>query len=278
MTSLPEPFFLSRLPAGQGLRYCVLHRPAAGVALRGAIVYVHPWCEEMNKSRRMAALQARSLAEHGWAVLQVDLLGCGDSSGDFDDATWASWVDDVVAAAQWLGERFDAPVWLWGLRAGCLLACEAAGRLKGGANFLFWQPVASGKAMLQQFLMLRLAGLMQDGKTQGVMQGLRDDLAGGRGVEVAGYSLAPELANGLASAALRPPAPGGRAIWLEVLPQPGATPSPALVQAQKAWTHAGTAVRLSAVAGPPFWQTTEIEDATDLLGATLEHLLSEQAA
>ena len=265
------------MPAGQGVRYCVLHRPAATVTLRGAIVFVHPWCEEMNKSRRMAALQARSLAEHGWAVLQLDLLGCGDSSGDFGDATWAAWVDDVVAAAQWLGVRFDAPLWLWGLRAGCLLACEAASRLEGDTNLLFWQPVANGKALLQQFLMLRLVGLMQDGRAQGVMQSLRDELAAGRAVEVAGYVLAPELANGLESALLRPPARGRRSIWLEVLPH-GATPSPALAQAQKAWTNAGTAVRLSAVAGPPFWQTTEIEDAADLIGATLEHLLGEPTA
>ena len=275
MSILPEPFFLSRMPTGQGLRYCVLHRPPAGAALRGAIVYVHPWCEEMNKSRRRAALQARSLAERGWAVLQVDLLGCGDSSDDFGDATWASWVDDVVAAAQWLRARFDAPLWFWGLRAGCLLACEAASRLEGGVNFLFWQPVISGKALLQQFLMLRLAGLMQDGKAKGVMQGLRDELAAGRAVEVAGYALAPELANGLAAASLQPPAPGARAIWLEVLSQSGATPSPALVLAQKAWADAGTAVRLGAVTGPPFWQTTEIEDAADLIGATIEHLLGE---
>ena len=43
---------------------------------------VKAWAEEMNKARRMAALQARLLAENGYAVLQIDLHGCGDSSGD----------------------------------------------------------------------------------------------------------------------------------------------------------------------------------------------------
>ena len=66
------------------------------------MLYIHPFAEEMNKSRRMAALQSRALAQAGYAVLQIDLLGCGDSSGDFGDATWQSWVSDVVLGCQWL--------------------------------------------------------------------------------------------------------------------------------------------------------------------------------
>jgi len=80
-----EPFFL---PASRGERFCIFH-PAAG-ALRGAVLYLHPFAEEMNKSRRMAALQSRMLAARGIAVLQIDLFGCGDSSGDFGDASWAT--------------------------------------------------------------------------------------------------------------------------------------------------------------------------------------------
>ncbi|MBK8384562.1 MAG: hypothetical protein IPL11_02315 [Candidatus Accumulibacter sp.] len=41
-----------------------------------------------NKSWRIVPLQARALATAGYAVLQIDLMGCGDSSGDFGDATW----------------------------------------------------------------------------------------------------------------------------------------------------------------------------------------------
>ncbi|MCK7493610.1 MAG: alpha/beta hydrolase [Comamonadaceae bacterium] len=92
----------------------------------------------MNKSRRMAALQSRALAAAGFAVLRVDLLGCGDSAGDFGDATWPRWVDDVVAAARWLRRQHpdaaDAPLWLWGLRAG---ACSPPRPRRG------WPPTAS---------------------------------------------------------------------------------------------------------------------------------------
>jgi len=63
------------------------------------VVFAQPFVEEMNKSRRMAALQARALAGQGWAVLLPDLLGCGDSPGDKGDARWTAWVDDSVALA-----------------------------------------------------------------------------------------------------------------------------------------------------------------------------------
>src|SRR5687768_8838655 len=79
-----EAMFLSA-PHG-GRRFCLLHMPSRPA--RALVVYVHPFAEEMNKSRRMAALQARALAASGHAVLQIDLLGCGDSSGDFGDASW----------------------------------------------------------------------------------------------------------------------------------------------------------------------------------------------
>ena len=119
-----EIFFL---PVGDGQRFCIYHPPQTSVE-RGAVLYLHPFAEEMNKSRRMASLQSRALAEAGYGVLQIDLLGCGDSSGDFSDATWEAWRGDVVHAVAWLRQRTSAPLTLWGLRVGCLLAVECCGR------------------------------------------------------------------------------------------------------------------------------------------------------
>ena len=79
----PRPFYL-RFTAGK--RFCLLHSPDRKAV--GAVLYVHPLAEEMNRSRRMAALQARALAASGWVVLQDDFLGCGDRDADFGDADW----------------------------------------------------------------------------------------------------------------------------------------------------------------------------------------------
>src|SRR5688500_15035872 len=133
-------------------RFCILHGALDAQPARGAVLLIHPFAEEMNRCRRMAALQARAFAAAGWTVLQMDLYGCGDSAGDFSGATWNRWLDDVVDSAAWLREKTGQRLVLWGLRAGCLLATQAAGRIEPAADLVLWQPVASGKQFLQQFL------------------------------------------------------------------------------------------------------------------------------
>ena len=98
----------------------------AQAPVRGALLYLHPFAEEMNRSRRMAALQARELARKGWYVLQLDLSGCGDSEGDFGEATWEAWLHDAATAHAWLEQKTGYRPWAWGLRAGARLAAELA--------------------------------------------------------------------------------------------------------------------------------------------------------
>ncbi len=275
----PQAFFIEgEAPAG-GQRLVLFHAPAA--PLKAAVLFLHAFGEEMNKSRRMAAMASRALAAAGFAVLQIDLLGCGDSSGDVDQASWGDWVDDAVLGATWLQRRYPGPLWLWGQRAGCLLAAEAAPRLSGVKHFLFWQPQGSGKQTLQQFLRLKMASQMQHGASKGVTEGLHADLAQGRAVEVAGYRITPALALGLAAASLQRPlaaSSGSRLVWLEVTSRVPAALLPASAPVLAHWHDAGYGVSSRAVAGPPFWQTVEIEDAPELVTATVEHLLHNHPA
>ena len=268
----PEAFFLPAANGQNSQRFCLYYAPQGGV--KGAVLYLHPYAEEMNKSRRMAALQARQLAEQGYAVLQIDLLGCGDSSGDFGDATWQTWLDDVQAAHAWLRERCTASFWLWGLRTGCLLATDAAHHLDEPVNFLFWQPIVSGKTFLQQFLRLKVAGEMLSGEGKGVMTGLKESLASGHAVEIAGYTLSPALAQGLEAAELLPSARTGRLVWLEVSSRENATLAPVSLKRIEAWQAAGCNVDSAVLPGLTFWQTTEIEEAPELLAATTRALAS----
>ncbi|SFC73085.1 exosortase A system-associated hydrolase 2 [Polaromonas sp. OV174] len=279
-----EAFFL---PAENGQRFCLFHpaNKTQNAAARGQVVYVHPLTEEMNKSRRMAALQARALALAGYDVLQIDLLGCGDSSGDFGDATWVAWVDDVVSACRWLRERTDEhtkplprpPLWLWGLRAGCLLATQAAQNLQEPCHFLFWAPTPTGKPLLQQFLRLKATADLANGNAKSVMDGLRSDLAQGRAVEIGGYLLSPDLANGLEQAKLISPLKSckpSRVEWFELSTRDDASLTPVAVNAIAQWRQAGYEVHSHIVLGPSFWQTTEIEDAPKLIAATIAAVIS----
>ncbi len=263
-----DAFFLPALP---GQRLCIHHAPQGPV--RGALLYLHPWAEEMNKARRMAALQSRALAAAGYAVLQIDLHGCGDSSGDFADASWAGWVDDALAGAHWLQARYpQATLWLWGLRAGCLLAAEASPRLATPCHFLFWQPAPLGKLLLQQFMRLRAAADMQQADAKATLDRLRLDLAEGRPVDIAGYRLPPALATGLEQASLRPPEGASHMVWLELSTREDVALLPASTPRIEAWRSAGHTVDARVVPGPAFWQTQEIEDAPALIPATLDAL------
>ena len=278
---MPLQAFFHPAPDG-GQRLYLHHAPEGGAAARHALVYLHPWAEEMNKSRRMAALASRALAADGHAVLQPDLKGCGDSSGDFGQASWDDWLDDTLRAVAWMRERHPgADLWLWGLRSGALLAAAAAAapELDGERpSLLFWQPSTQGKAVLQQFLRLKAAAQLADGGGKAILAAARADLAAGRPVQVAGYALAPALASGLEAAQLTPPAraggPARRAVWLDVSQQPNGQPSPATQAALERWRGAGWQVDARTVPGPAFWQTTEIEEAPALVAATRSCLAS----
>lgn len=220
----------------------------------------------------MAALQVRALARAGYAVLQIDLLGCGDSTGGFGDATWNAWVDDIVSACRWLHARSAAPLWLWGLRAGCLLAVDAARRFDPARNFLFWQPAVAGKPLLQQFLRLQMAADLLDGKARGAVEGLRRQLDMGHHAEVAGYALSPSLAFGLEQAKLEPPGKVARLEWIELSTRDDGVLSPAATSTIDAWRPCAASVRGQVVRGPAFWQTIEIEEAPALIDASVAAL------
>lgn len=260
------PFFAAT-PGGRRFAVENRHRGKS----RGGILFVHPFAEEMNKSRRMAALTAGALADDGWSVLRFDLHGCGDSEGEFGEATWNSWADDLSFWADWLRARTDGPLLLWGLRAGALLSAEWLRETRDSLPLLLWQPVTNGQRHLTQFLRLRAAANMLEARDAGnVVSDLRAKLVDGSPVTVAGYTLNPELANPMDQASLELHKDYNcRLSVLETSGSPEALPTPALKRLVQTWQSAGIEARISQVTGPAFWQTVEIETAPALIEATV---------
>ncbi|HEY0060986.1 MAG TPA: hydrolase 2, exosortase A system-associated [Telluria sp.] len=262
-----EAFFLAAAP---GERYCLYHAPLG--TCRGALVYLHPFAEEMNKSRRMAALQARALAAAGYGVLQIDLHGCGDSDGDFGDARWEHWLADVAAARAWLEQRVGQPAGLWGLRLGALLALDYANS-HPLPQLVLWQPVLQGANYLTQFLRLRLASdMLDESAPAGGTKELRAQLAAGDTLEIAGYHLAPQLAariDTLDAASLQPACPTH---WFELVAAAERPLPPAATRVAQAWG----AQEVRKVAGAPFWSTQEIAEVPALIAATCAALTGAQ--
>lgn len=266
-----KPFFLEAEP---GERFCLYHSPSPDKKCRGALVYVHPFGEEMNKSRRMAAMQARAFTTQGLGVLQIDLFGCGDSSGDFRDARWEIWKQDLTTAKNWLENTACAPVGLWGLRLGALLALDFA-RSSGSKidQIILWQPVLSGESFLTQFLRLRLASeiFTADMGAQ-AMTGtntMRGFLQAGNTLEVAGYELSPELAASIDSLRIAElPMTGIPVHWFEIVASADRSITPAGAKVVNAWKQESVDLHVHTVVCSPFWATQEISECSDLVSST----------
>ncbi len=282
MRTRTEAFYAPPRRSVGGPRYAIWHSPVEQPA-KAVVVYVPPLGEEMNKARRMASLHARALAASGLAVMQADLLGCGDSHGEFEEASWEIWRSDVRDACESAMRRHaeswpsapPPPLWLWGLRAGCLLAASAATSFPEPCHFLFWQPQGSGKQALQQFLRLRIAAEM-GGATRGLGERLRRDLANGASVDVAGYRLPSSLALGLEQAKLDPPQRRdgrSRSLWFEIRPEGDVGWLPATEALQARWRSGGWWVGGESVPGPAFWATVEIEEAPALIDASVRAIV-----
>ena len=260
------PFFLD---SPRGPLFCLFTAPADTAPL-GGVLYLHPFAEEMHKSRRMAAIQARALAARGQAVLQVDLTGCGDSAGDFGDASWSAWREDARLAHAWLADRIGQPVALWGLRTGATLAADLARDQSAVRQLILWQPVVNGDMFLNQFLRIKLASeMLADGQAQSGTKTLRAQLAAGDSVEVGGNRLAPDMARELGAIRLADCVPPCPVHWLEVGAAAGAAATPASQRVIDAWQAAGMAVHTQTVAGDAFWLTQEIAECPALVEATL---------
>ena len=272
-----ESFFLPALP---GQRFCIYHAPHPDTACRGALIYVHPFGDEMNRSRHMVAVQARLLAEKGYGVLLIDLFGCGDSTGEFGDARWEIWLTDLALAKQWLEDRLFTRIGLWGLRLGALLALDFAHSGQSRmAPLILWQPVISGKSFMTELLRMRVAGDMlseavtlgHDRKAPGT-QALRSALRAGESLEIGGYEIAPALAFAIEALDVKAlPVNTAPTHWFNIV-RPvegvGYAHSPALVEVIDAWQRQGADLRMHTAPGLPFWATQELSECPELLSMT----------
>jgi len=76
---------------------------------------------------------SRALAAEGIGVLRFDFAGLGESGGAFADTSLLSNVEDLVAAADFLGERFEAPKLLIGHSLGGQAVLMAAPAIPSAA-------------------------------------------------------------------------------------------------------------------------------------------------
>ncbi len=246
-----------------------------GAAADHAVLVVPPFAEEMNKSRRMLALQGEALARAGTGMLLLDLYGTGDSAGEFAEAEWQTWLTDLECATRWLAARGVKRISLLAQRLGALLAVEFLPRSPlPVARLLFWHPVIKGQQAVTQFLRLRLAAGMMAGEAKETAAGLRGQAAAGETLEIAGYALAPGLLSAMDAADLSTvdPAALPPVDWIELAPAAGRTLSPAARGRIEAWREGGAEVTEHLLVGDSFWATQEIASVPALVDLTCRRL------
>lgn len=267
------------LPGSTGALFARYRPPSQRVRHRSDILVVPPFAEEMNKSRRMFTLLAEQLSAVGVGTGIVDLFGTGDSEGDFADARYSTWREDVVTALQWLRKKNDVPLALLGLRFGCLLAADVIHR--GGVpidRLVLWQPTTNGEQLMTQFLRLRVAAAMAAGAAnRETTATLRERLKAERQLEVGGYTLSADLVAAVDALQLEPmvPTKSFPVSWIELGSGALAAGSAKVCES---WRRQDVSVDAVSTAGTAFWSAVEITTAPSFVEHTVSVLTSGDAA
>ena len=221
----------------------------------------------------MVSAQAKSMAGLGYPVVLFDLFGTGDSGGQFEEATWETWINDLRFVCEWSQDHFNSnELTFWGLRAGCLLAKDF---LQHEANavsrVLFWQPIISGERVIAQ--LRRLDQLSSHEKQSDLLQ--PGSSKSGIYAEIAGYKLNADLIQQMSLVALEDwHIPCGVELdWLEISALEGHTLGAASERLLNTLQESSpNVIRTVVVMGQPFWFTQEVAMVPALLEETLKLL------
>lgn len=267
-----KPFFL-QCPSGQV--FVTTYLAEAKENSSRWVIHFPAFAEEMNKSRSMVSSMARKWAAAGYNVLIPDLYGTGDSGGEFVDAKWADWREDMQFLLQWVFSHAAQSIVFWGLRTGCLLAADLYRVVDDSERYridqlIFWQPVLNGDQFVTQFLRLRVAASMMLGGKETVAN-LRELLTKQGCIEVAGYELNSDLVSQIGEVSLLnlTPSPRTKCFWFDVASSKNKPLSLAANKLIEQWKQANVVVSSQLIEGDSFWTTQELSMAPALIDATL---------
>lgn len=172
--------------------YTVLHEvedPVARVLLAG------PFASERHNSYLPWVRWARYLATNHIEVLRYDYRGIGESTGVFNDMTFADWDEDVRLLCRWLVDRSPhIPFLLHGLELGAILAGRAFHGGLGDGLLLWSAPPTANQAL--RTTLIRWVNLEQIFKRPEEQRAASDyirELESGTPQEVEGYRWSTKL-------------------------------------------------------------------------------------
>jgi exosortase A-associated hydrolase 2 len=261
------------LDGSKGKVFCTGFVDPNAEKTRKCVLLVPPFAEEMNKTRHFYSRLSHRIRDEGCDVLMVDLFGTGDSEGSFEETSidlWRTDLDNAIAYLQPYGELN-----LVGLRFGALLAADAAQR-HAVSKLILLHPQISGVKQLDEVLRLSIASALVSGGQRERIPQLRQRLANGESLELAGYDVTAQLACGMDALDLEQTVPDTTSgvYWYEVLSDPGLDARSDAERIARKWEQSGIGLHFDTVACAPFWATRETTSCLELIDA-LPRILGE---
>jgi len=263
-----------------GLRlFGMLHRPDGEV--RCGVVFCHPFGEEKKTSHRTLVTTAREMAKRGIATLRFDYGGCGDSEGEFRNATLSSRLADLKCALGVLGREVVPPrTGVLGLRLGAALAARTAEAEDNVGFVVLWEPVIDGKGYFMADLRRKLVKeMMTRGRSsvnrEEILKSLDSDEAE---IDFDGYVVSGALYRELTQLNVQGELGKfkGRALLVQIsFKEKLGAPISALSQA---YADAGAQPSLVPVVEEPIWNRIDLVETPNLIGRTIEWIESEALA
>lgn len=91
------------------------------------VIFAH--CFTCNKNFKAVRNVSRALTTKGFAVLQFDFTGLGNSEGMFSDTNFSNNIEDILDAAHFLSDNYGSPGLIVGHSLGGVAAIMAASQL-----------------------------------------------------------------------------------------------------------------------------------------------------
>jgi alpha-beta hydrolase superfamily lysophospholipase len=152
-TAVEIPLARPRFIVANGRPLFAWHHAPPSQLRRGAgIVLCPPLGYEYMSAYQTVRILAERLAALGFDALRVDYDGTGNSAGDHAEPDRvAAWIRSVTCAIEETRRLAGSgPVAVVGLRAGALLALQAAAARGGVERLVLWSPFPSGHAYVRE--------------------------------------------------------------------------------------------------------------------------------
>ncbi len=116
-----------KFEGSQGLKLSArMDLPDSGKC-RTSVLFAH--CFTCSKNLKAVGHISRALTDHEIGVFRFDFTGLGQSEGDFSESTFSTDVKDLVAAANFMKQEWQAPTILMGHSLGGAAVLQAARRI-----------------------------------------------------------------------------------------------------------------------------------------------------